>query len=93
LFAKTSHTTSLPFKTHLVFLVFAISTVYSFFFDKTNGKPDLYCRISYVTFAIMSLSLSKQTHFGIEVDLSFSSKSLSFNSLLAKTLMYMFFII
>jgi hypothetical protein len=71
LFAKTSHIlgTSLPFKTHLVFLVFAISTVYSFFFDKANGKPDSYCLISYVAFAIMSLCLSKQTHFGFEVDL------------------------
>ncbi|XP_045832142.1 uncharacterized protein LOC123923498 [Trifolium pratense] len=70
LFARTSHTfgTSLPYKTHLVFLVFAISTVYSFFFDKANGKPDLYCLI-YVAFAIMSLCLSKQTHFGFEVDL------------------------
>ncbi|XP_050908582.1 exocyst complex component EXO70B1-like [Lathyrus oleraceus] len=46
-----------------------ITTVYSFFFDKANGKPDLYSLISCAAFAIMSLSLSKQTHFGFEIDL------------------------
>jgi len=61
--------TSLPLKAHLVFSVFIITTVYSFFFDKANGKPDLYSLISSAAFAIMSLSLSKQTHFGFEVDL------------------------
>ncbi|AES98881.1 transmembrane protein, putative [Medicago truncatula] len=61
--------TSLPLKAHLVFLVFIITTVYSFFFDKANGKPDLYSLISGAAFAVMSLSLSKQTHFGFEVDL------------------------
>lgn len=61
--------TSLPLKAHLVFSVFIITTVYSFFFDKANGKPDLYSLISGAAFAIMSLSLSKQTHFGFEVDL------------------------
>jgi len=71
LFAKINHTsgTSLPFKAHLVFFVFTISTVYSFFFDKASQKPDSYVLISNAAFAIMSLCLSKQTHFGFEVDL------------------------
>jgi cell division protein FtsW (lipid II flippase) len=53
----------------LVFLVFAITTVYSFFFDKANGKPDLYSLLSCAAFAVMSLCLSKQVHLGFEVDL------------------------
>ncbi|PNY10444.1 exocyst complex component [Trifolium pratense] len=65
----TSGTTSIRLKVHLVFFVFTITTVYSFFFDKSNGKPDLYSLISCAAFAIMSLGLSKQTHFGFEVDL------------------------
>ncbi|KAI5435022.1 uncharacterized protein LOC127118476 [Lathyrus oleraceus] len=71
LYANTCQTSSisLGLKAHLVFSVFTITTVYSFFFDKANGKPDLYSLISCAAFAIMSLSLSKQTHFGFEVDL------------------------
>jgi len=71
LFANKCHTssTNLSLKAHLVFLVFIITTVYSFFFDKANGKPDLYSLISSAAFSIMSLSLSKITHFGFEIDL------------------------
>ncbi|XP_058758434.1 uncharacterized protein LOC131631685 isoform X2 [Vicia villosa] len=70
-FAKLlQHSTSLRFKAHTAFLVLAITSAYSFFFDKkVNGKPDLYSLISYAAFAIMSLSLSRQTHFGFEIDL------------------------
>ncbi|XP_058758440.1 uncharacterized protein LOC131631688 [Vicia villosa] len=71
LFANTCQTssTSIGLKAHLVFSVFTITRIYSFFFDKANGKPDSYSLISCAAFAIMSLSLSKQTHFGFEVDL------------------------
>ncbi|XP_058765016.1 E3 ubiquitin-protein ligase PUB23-like [Vicia villosa] len=65
-FAKLlQHSTSLRFKAHTAFLVLAITSAYSFFFDKVvNGKPDLYSLISYAAFAIMSLSLSRQTPSG-----------------------------
>ncbi|CAK8537889.1 unnamed protein product [Lathyrus sativus] len=62
--------TSLRFKAHAAFLVLTITSVYSFFFDKVvNGKPDAYSLISCASFAIMSLSLSRQTHCGVEIDL------------------------
>lgn len=61
---------SLQLKAHLVFSVFTITTVCSFFFDKVNGKPDAYSLISCAAFAIMSLTLSSvQTPCGFEVDL------------------------
>ncbi|XP_045832145.1 uncharacterized protein LOC123923501 [Trifolium pratense] len=63
------HSPSMRLRAHLVFLVFAVTTVYSFFFDKANGKPDLYSLISSAAFSIMSLCLSKQVHLGFEVDL------------------------
>ncbi|KAK7321393.1 hypothetical protein VNO77_32002 [Canavalia gladiata] len=71
LFAKVwQRSPSLRFKAHMAFLVLIITSVYSFFFDRVvNGKPDSYSLISCAAFAIMSLSLSRQTHCGIEVDL------------------------
>ncbi|MED6155972.1 hypothetical protein PIB30_010615 [Stylosanthes scabra] len=71
LFAKAwQFSTALRFKAHLSFLALTITTVYSFFFDKNvNGKPDVYSLISCAAFSVMSLSLSKQSHFGFEVDL------------------------
>ncbi|RHN56673.1 putative exocyst complex component Exo70, cullin repeat-like-containing domain-containing protein [Medicago truncatula] len=61
---------SLRFKAHTAFLVLTITSVYSFFFDKVvNGKPDAYSLISCAAFAIMSMSLSRQSQCGIEVDL------------------------
>ncbi|RHN57831.1 putative exocyst complex component Exo70, cullin repeat-like-containing domain-containing protein [Medicago truncatula] len=61
---------SLRFKAHTAFLVLTITSVYSFYFDKVvNGKPDAYSLISCAAFAIMSLSLSRQSHCGFEVDL------------------------
>jgi len=61
---------SLRFKAHTAFLVLTITSVYSFFFDKVvNGKPDAYSLISCAAFAIMSMSLSRQTQCGFEVDL------------------------
>jgi len=71
LFAKIlQYSRSLKFKAHTAFLVLTITSVYSFFFDKVvNGKPDAYSLISCVAFAIMSLSLSRQTECGFEVDL------------------------
>ncbi|MED6157494.1 hypothetical protein PIB30_023692 [Stylosanthes scabra] len=53
-----------------VFFDFDNNSVYSFFLDKdVNGKPDVYSLISCASFAVMSLCLSKQIHFGFEVDL------------------------
>ena len=61
---------SLRFKAHTAYLVLTITSLYSFFFDKVmNGKPDAYSLISCATFAIMSLSLSRKTQCGFEVDL------------------------
>jgi len=71
LFAKIwQHSRSLQFKAHTAFLVLTITSIYSFYFDKVmNGKPDAYSLISCASFAIMSLSLSRQTQSGFEVDL------------------------
>ncbi|KAK7321396.1 hypothetical protein VNO77_32007 [Canavalia gladiata] len=71
LFANVwQHSPSLRLKAHLAFLVLIITSVYSFFFDKVvNGKPDPYTLISSAAFAIMSLGLSRQTHYGFEIDL------------------------
>nr|AFK45993.1 unknown [Medicago truncatula] len=66
---KWQNSPSLRMRAHLVFSVFTITTVYSYFFDKVNGKPDVYSLVSGAAFAIMSLGLSKQSHFGFEVDL------------------------
>lgn len=61
---------SLRFKAHTAFLVLTITSVYSFYFNKVvNGKPDAYGLISCAAFAIMSLSLSRQSQCGFEVDL------------------------
>ncbi|MED6174971.1 hypothetical protein PIB30_074048 [Stylosanthes scabra] len=54
-------------------LVLLITSVYSFFSDKSNnGKPDLLAIFSSASFALMSLSLSRQ------IDLGFESELLSF---------------
>ncbi|KAJ1386259.1 WRKY domain [Sesbania bispinosa] len=67
---KWQHSTSLRFKAHSAFLVLTITSVYSFFYDKVvNGKPDAYSLISCSAFSIMTLSLSRQTRCGFEVDL------------------------
>ncbi|KAL5102295.1 hypothetical protein RYX36_006622 [Vicia faba] len=70
LFARTwRDSRSLRFKAHSAFLVLVITSVYSFFSDKVmNGKPDAYSSISYASFALMSLSLSRQIQCGFEVD-------------------------
>jgi len=60
---------SLRFRAHLAVSVFTITTIYSFFIDKANAKPDAYSLISSAAFAVMSLCMSKQTHLGFEVDL------------------------
>ncbi|KAL2338938.1 hypothetical protein Fmac_013384 [Flemingia macrophylla] len=64
------HSTIIRFKAHCSFVVLAITSVYSYFADKlVNGKPDAYSLISCAAFAMMSLSLSRQTQCGFEVDL------------------------
>ncbi|KAK7276048.1 hypothetical protein RIF29_17179 [Crotalaria pallida] len=70
LFAKLwQFSTSVLFKAHVSVLVLIATSVYSFFYDKAvNGKPDTYILASCVAFAVMSLSLSIQTHLGCEVD-------------------------
>ncbi|KAK7251816.1 hypothetical protein RIF29_35360 [Crotalaria pallida] len=61
---------SIMFKTHMAILVLIATSVYSVFYDKAvNQKPDVYILISCAAFSVMSLSLSKQTQFGCEVDL------------------------
>jgi len=61
---------SLRYKAHTAFLVLTITSVYSFYFDKVvNGKPDAYSLISCAAFAIMSLSFSRQSQCGFEMDL------------------------
>ncbi|XP_058772765.1 exocyst complex component EXO70B1-like [Vicia villosa] len=71
LFAKIWQSSrSLRFKAHTAFLVLTITSVYSFFFDKEmNEKPDSFSLISCAAFAIMSMSLSRQSQCGFEVDL------------------------
>ncbi|KAK7300167.1 hypothetical protein RJT34_11004 [Clitoria ternatea] len=61
--------TVLRWKAHMAFLVLVITSLYSFFLDKMQGKPDAYNFVSYAAFAVMSLGLSRQTHCGIELDL------------------------
>ncbi|XP_027333350.1 exocyst complex component EXO70B1-like [Abrus precatorius] len=61
---------SLRLKAHCAFLILTITSVYSFFFDKVvNGKPDAYSLISCAAFAIVSLTMSKQTQCEFGVDL------------------------
>jgi hypothetical protein len=69
LFANKWQNSSVRLKAHLIFSVFTITNIYSFFFDKVNGKPDVYNMVSGSAFAFMSLGLSQQSHFGFEVDL------------------------
>ncbi|XP_027368453.1 exocyst complex component EXO70B1-like [Abrus precatorius] len=71
LFAKSwQRSATLRLKAHMAFLVLIITSVYSFFFDKVlQGKPDACSLISCAAFAIMSLTLSRQTHCGFEIDL------------------------
>ncbi|CAL0315607.1 unnamed protein product [Lupinus luteus] len=72
LFAKVWQcSTSTLFKTRLAVLLSLATTVYSFFYDKAlNQKPDLYILISCAAFAVMCISLSKQTQWGCEMDLA-----------------------
>lgn len=61
---------SLILKAHVGFLILMLTSVYSFFYDKSvNGKSDVLGLISCVAFALMSLSLSRQIDLGFEVDL------------------------
>ncbi|BAT81420.1 hypothetical protein VIGAN_03114100, partial [Vigna angularis var. angularis] len=71
LFAKAWECSNSPcLEAHTAFLVLLITSVYSFFFDKqVTEKPDAYSLVSYAAFAIMSLGLSRLSHFGFEVDL------------------------
>ncbi|XP_012568456.1 exocyst complex component EXO70B1-like [Cicer arietinum] len=65
-----NHSRRLRFRVQFAFLVLTLTSVYSFFSDRVmNGKPDSYSLISSAAFAIMSLSLSRQTQCGFEVDL------------------------
>ncbi|XP_029129733.1 uncharacterized protein LOC109811045 isoform X2 [Cajanus cajan] len=63
MFAKACrHSTTLRFKAHSSFVVLTVTSVYSYFADKlVNGKPDAYSLVSCAAFAIMSLSLSRQS--------------------------------
>ena len=56
---------------HMAFFILMITSVYSFFFldEKVKGKLDAYSLLSCAAFTIMSLALSRLSHFGFEVDL------------------------
>ncbi|RYQ99239.1 hypothetical protein HN873_059167 [Arachis hypogaea] len=71
LFAKAwEHSSNLRIKAHMAFFVLTITSFYSFFFDKAaKGKPDAYGLVSCAAFAVMSLSLSRRTRCGFEVDM------------------------
>ncbi|RDY07254.1 Exocyst complex component EXO70B1, partial [Mucuna pruriens] len=71
LFAKAWERSTTPcVEAHTNFFILLITSVYSFYFDKeVKGKPDAYNLVSCVAFAIMSLGLSRLSHFGFEVDL------------------------
>jgi len=62
---------SLWFKAHTTYVVLAITSLYSYFFDKLmDNKPDAYSLISCASFAVMALSLSRnKTQCGFEIDL------------------------
>ncbi|KAL2316573.1 hypothetical protein Fmac_030449 [Flemingia macrophylla] len=71
-FAKVcqlSYSRNLMCKAHISVVVLTATSVYSFFYDKeVNTKPDAYSLISCAAFAVMSLSLSRHTHLGFELD-------------------------
>ncbi|KAG5148924.1 hypothetical protein JHK82_015805 [Glycine max] len=71
LFAKVWECSTSPrVEAHMAFFILMITYVYAFFFDKeVKGKPDAYSLVSCAAFAIMSLALSRLSHFGFEVDL------------------------
>uniref|UniRef100_A0A0R0JJK0 Exocyst subunit Exo70 family protein n=1 Tax=Glycine max TaxID=3847 RepID=A0A0R0JJK0_SOYBN len=71
LFAKVWECSTSPrVEAHMAFFILMITSVYAFFFDKeVKGKPDAYSLVSCAAFAIMSLALSRLSHFGFEVDL------------------------
>ncbi|QHO27825.1 hypothetical protein DS421_7g211350 [Arachis hypogaea] len=57
-------------KAYVGVLVLLLTSLYSFFDDKSNnGKPDLLSMISSASFAFMSLSLSRQIDLGFEAEL------------------------
>ncbi|KAL4299740.1 hypothetical protein HN51_050421 [Arachis hypogaea] len=57
-------------KAYVGVLVLLLTSLYSFFYDKSNnGKPDLLGIFSSASFALMSLSLSWQIDLGFEAEL------------------------
>lgn len=71
------------------FLVFMLTDVYSFYFDKAmSGKPDILSMVSNVAFALTSLSLSRV--FNIGYDLGIFS---CFQALLTAQLMTIHFLL
>ncbi|XP_027333193.1 uncharacterized protein LOC113848034 [Abrus precatorius] len=71
LFGKAwQHSTPPQFEAHMAFIVLISTGLYSFYMDKLGNKQsDSYSLISYASFSIMSLGLSRLSHFGFEVDL------------------------
>ena len=70
LFAKIcKYSRTIRFKAQTAFLVFTITSMYSFFIDKVvNGKPYAYSLIWCVAFTVMSLSFSKLIFFIVSLD-------------------------
>lgn len=78
-------------QTHLVFFVLEITTFYSFFNEELDGKPNVWSLISSASFSIMSLCLSKLSHFGFEIDL-LNFYCILFTLQLMKIIWYLFFV-
>jgi len=78
-------------QTHLVFFVLELTTSYSFFNEELDGKPNVCNLISSASFSIMSLCLSKLSHFGVQLDL-LNFYCILFTLQLMKINWYMFFV-
>jgi len=65
------HSRSHWFIAHTTFVVLAVTSLYSYFFDKLmHNTPDAYSLISCASFAVTALSLSRnKTQCGFEIDL------------------------
>lgn len=58
-------------KPDVVFVAMMVSSLYSYLYDKfMSGKPDSLSLISSGSFALMSLSLSRQSEVGFEVSVT-----------------------
>ncbi|KAG5032225.1 hypothetical protein JHK85_016207 [Glycine max] len=87
LFAKVWECSTSPrAEAHMAFFILMITSVYAFFFDKeVKGKPDAYSLVSCAAFAIMSLALSRLSHFGFELWLVIVGGSFSYSLVILRS--------